>query len=313
MPPETLPVLAAVAAVSLLSVVGAVVLLRRGWVHKLLPLLIALAAGALLGDTFLHLLPHAIADAGGVMNANIAYGVLAGLIGFFLIEGVLHWHHHGEDLHDHGPEGVHSFGWMNLIGDGLHNLIDGMLIAAAWLVSPEAGIATTIAVALHEIPQEFGDLGVLIHAGFSPRKAIFFNLMSALTAVLGALFVLATAGDHGIAQFLVPVAAGGFLYIACADLVPEMRKRAKGMQLVSTMAALLFGLALMVGVHEVAHDCDGHGHGHGAHGHGGHGHSHDGDDHGHDHDDGDHGHSHDGDDHGHKHDDGDHGHSHDGK
>ncbi len=324
MPPETLSVLAAVAAVSLLSVVGAVVLLGKGWVHKLLPLLIALAAGALLGDTFLHLLPHAVEEAGNRFTPGIAYGVLAGLLGFFLIEGVLHWHHHGEDVHDHGPDGIHSFGWMNLLGDGLHNLIDGMLIAGAWLVSPEAGIATTIAVALHEIPQEFGDLGVLIHAGFSPRKAILFNLLSALMAVVGALFVLVTSGDHGIAQFLVPVAAGGFLYIACADLVPEMRKRSKGKELLSTVLALAVGLGLMVAVHEVGH-C---GHDHGGHGHEGHdhgtggGHDHDGDgddDHkGHDHDGEDHdhddhkGHDHDGDGKRDDKDDG-HGHSHDGK
>lgn len=321
MPPETLSVLAAVAAVSLLSVVGAVVLLGRGWVKSLLPLLIAVAAGALLGDTFLHLLPHAVEEAGG-FTPTIAYGVLAGLLGFFLIEGALHWHHHGEDVHDHGPGGIHSFGWMNLIGDGLHNLIDGMLIAGAWMVSPDAGIATTIAVALHEIPQEFGDLGVLLHAGFSPRKAILFNLLSALTAVIGALFVLLTSGDHGTAQFLVPVAAGGFLYIACADLVPEMRKHSKGKELVATIIALGFGLALMVGVHEIAHDHHGHAHGHGAHGHDddahgheGPGHDHDGESHeGEDHEGEDHeGHDHDGEHKGHDHDHEGHDHSHDGK
>ncbi len=276
MPSETIPVLTAVTAISLLSVLGALVLLGRGWVKSLLPLLIALAAGALLGDTFLHLLPHAVAEQGG-FTATIAYGVLAGLLGFFLIEGVLHWHHHGEDVHDHGPHGIHSFGWMNLIGDGLHNLIDGMLIAGAWLVSPEAGLATTIAVALHEIPQEFGDFGVLLHAGFSAKKAILLNLLSGLAAVLGAVFVLATAGDHGLAQFLVPVAAGGFLYIACADLVPEMRKRARGTELISTVLALLVGLGLMVAVHELSgHDHDHDGHGHGAHDH----HDHSGHQHG---------------------------------
>jgi len=263
MPPETLPVLAAVLAVSLLSVVGAVVLLGRGWVKSLLPLLVALAAGALLGDTFLHLLPHAVEDAGDRFTPMIAYGVLAGLVGFFLIEGVLHWHHHGEDVHDHAPGGIHSFGWMNLIGDGLHNLIDGMLIAGAWLASPEAGLATTIAVALHEIPQEFGDFGVLIHAGFTPRKAIVLNLLSGLAAVVGAVFVLVTSGDHGLAQFLVPVAAGGFLYIACADLVPEMRKRAHGKQLITTMLALVVGLGMMVVVHECgAHGPEAHAHDH---------------------------------------------------
>ncbi len=254
MPPGSFPALVSVVAVSLLSVVGAVLLLGRGWVHSLLPLLIAMAAGALLGDTFLHLLPHAVDQAGG-FTTTIAYGVLAGLLGFFFIESVLHWHHHGEDVHQHGPQGIHSFGWMNLIGDGVHNLIDGMLIAGAWLVGPEAGLATTLAVALHEIPQEFGDFGVLLHAGFSPRRAILLNLLSGLAAVLGALFVLATAGDHGLSDLLVPIAAGGFLYIACADLVPEMRKRARGKQLITTVLALVAGLALMVAVHEIGgHD-----------------------------------------------------------
>jgi len=257
MPPESLPALVSVTAVSLLSLVGAALLLGRGWVQSLLPLLIAMAAGALLGDTFLHLLPHAVAEAGGVFTTTIAYGVLAGLLGFFFIESVLHWHHHGEDVHDHGPGGIHSFGWMNLIGDGLHNLIDGMLIAGAWLVGPEAGLATTIAVALHEIPQEFGDFGVLLHAGFSPRRAIVLNLLSGLTAVVGGLFVLLTAGDQGMADLLVPVAAGGFLYIACADLVPEMRKRARGKQLITTVLALVAGLGLMIVVHEMGgHDHD---------------------------------------------------------
>ena len=272
MPEETLPILLSVLGVSLVSLVGAIVLLGRGAVSRILPLLVALAAGAMLGDTFLHLLPHAVMDAGG-FTPMITWGVLGGLLGFFLVEGVLHWHHHGEDVHEHGPEGVHHLGWMNLIGDCLHNLIDGMLIAAAWFLSPEVGFATTVAVLLHEIPQEFGDFGVLLHAGFSPRKAILFNLISALFAVVGAVIVLIIGPDTHLAAYLVPVAAGGFLYIACADLVPEMRKRARGWAMVSTVAALLFGVALMALVHEF----EGHDH-HAGHSHeggeGGHGHSH---------------------------------------
>ena len=266
MPTETIPVLLSVTAISLISVLGAVLLLGRAWVKRFLPMLVAVAAGALLGDTFLHLLPHAVEESGS-FTPMIGYGVLAGLVGFFVIEGVLHWHHHGEDVHDHAPGGIHSYGWMNLLGDGLHNLIDGILIASAWLVGgAEAGIATTIAVALHEIPQEFGDFGVLLHAGFSPKKAVLFNLLSACAAIVGAFGVLLLGGDHGLAQFLVPVAAGGFLYIACADLVPEIRKRARGAALIPIVLALGFGLALMVGVHEFG----GHeGHGHGAHAHDG--------------------------------------------
>jgi zinc and cadmium transporter len=267
MPSQTPEILLAVTIVGLLSVVGASVLLTRKGLKGWLPLLVALSAGALIGDTFLHLLPDAVAEHGG-FGPPVAWGVLGGIIGFFLIENVLHWHHHGEDVHLHAPGGVHSIGWMNLLGDVLHNVVDGMLIAAAWLVDPQAGIATTIAVALHEIPQEFGDFGVLLHAGMSPRKAILFNLLCGLTAILGALVVLFTHGQIGIAPYLVPVAAGGFIYVACADLVPAVRDRARRWELVSVSLALLAGLGLMTAVHAVhvcGHDHDhGHGHGHGA-------------------------------------------------
>jgi zinc and cadmium transporter len=260
MPPESLPVLLAVTAISLISLVGAILLLAEGAVQRLLPFLVALAAGALLGDTFLHLLPHAV-EAQGAFTPSIAYGVLAGLLGFFVIESVLHWHHHGEDVRQHEPGGIHSFGWMNLLGDGVHNVIDGMLIAGAWLVGgTSAGLATAIAVALHEIPQEFGDFGVLLHAGFTPRRALAFNLLSALGAVLGAVFVLLLHGDRGLAEFLVPLTAGGFLYIACADLVPEMRARARGVTLVTVLLALGAGLGLMVALHALGPK-EGHGHG----------------------------------------------------
>ena len=152
---------------------------------------------------------------------------------------------------------------MNLLGDMIHNFIDGMLIAAAWMVSPEAGIATTAAVLLHEIPQEFGDFGVLIHSGFSPKKAIGFNLLSGLFAVVGAVVVLIIGKNSSVADYLVPVAAGGFIYIACADLVPEMRKRARGWALATTFGALALGVALMALVH--LFEASGHDH----HGHGG--------------------------------------------
>lgn len=260
MPPYAVPALLSVLAMSLLSVLGAVVLLGGPRARAWLPLLVALAAGALLGDTFLHLLPHAVAERGG-FDASLAWGVLAGLVGFFVIEGLLHWHHHGEDVHEHGPEGLHSFGWMNLIGDGLHNLIDGMLIASAWIVGPEAGLATTVAVALHEIPQEFGDFGVLLHAGFSPRRAILLNLGVACLSVLGCLGVLLVHDAVGLERHLVPLAAGGFLYIACADLVPEMRARARGAALLPIVLALLLGVGLMAGVHEVVHSAAAHEHG----------------------------------------------------
>ncbi len=268
MPERTFAILLSIAAISLISVVGAALLLRGGRVKRYLPFLVSLAAGALVGDVFLHLLPHSVAEAGR-FEPTLAWGILGGLLGFFLIESLLHWHHHGEDVHQHEPGGLHSFGWMNLIGDALHNAIDGMLIAAAWMASDEAGLATTIAVLLHEVPQEFGDFGVLLHAGFPPRRALLWNLGSAAFAFVGAAIVLALGESAGLHAVLVPIAAGGFLYIACADLVPEMRLRARGKGLIGVLVALALGLGCMALVGEAeALFGNGHGHGNGgAHGH----------------------------------------------
>ncbi|MGE0191314.1 MAG: ZIP family metal transporter [Planctomycetota bacterium] len=260
---RTLAILLSIALISLISVVGAALLLRGGRVHRHLSFLVALAAGALIGDVFLHLLPHAVAE-DGAFSAQIGWGILGGLLGFFLIESLLHWHHHGEDVHDHGPGGLHSFGWMNLIGDALHNLIDGMLIAGAWLASPEAGLATSVAVLLHEVPQEFGDFGVLLHAGFRPSRALWWNLGSAAFAFVGAGIVLAFGTNEDVRALLVPIAAGGFLYIACSDLVPEMRRRARGKGLIAVLVALALGLGCMAALDhvEVLLGDNGHAHGH---------------------------------------------------
>lgn len=255
MPPATLPALLAVVAISLLSFAGALTLsLGPARLRALLPSLVALAVGALLGDVFLHLLPEAVEHAGGFTPALSAW-VLAGLLGFFLIESVMHWHHHGEDLPDHAAGHVHPIAWMNLLGDLLHNVIDGMLVAGAWLVSTELGIAVTLAVALHEIPQEFGDFGVLLHAGMSPRRALGLNFLCALGAVLGAVIVLLLGHGFHAEHQIVPLAAGGFLYVACADLVPELRRRARGRQLWITALAVAAGLALVAFVPDhAAHD-----------------------------------------------------------
>jgi zinc and cadmium transporter len=281
MPDATVPALLSVLAVSLVSFAGASVLaLGPGRLRRFLPALVALAAGALLGDTFLHLLPEAVEGRGG-FTPGVAWGVLGGLLAFFAIEQVIHWHHHGEDIdahfdHDHGPAAaadptasalvghghVHEVAWMNLLGDFLHNLIDGMLIAGTWLVSPEAGIATTIAVALHEIPQEFGDFGVLLHAGLSPKRALLLNFGSALAAVLGGAFVLVTHGTIQIDAWIMPIASGGFLYIACADLVPELRRRAKGKALLGVGLALAAGIGLIALVGEITGHTHVHGPGH---------------------------------------------------
>ena len=245
MPDAALPALLSVVAISLLSFVGALALtLGPARLRGVLPVLVALAAGAFVGDVFLHLLPEAVEHHGGFTPA-LGWWVLAGLFGFFVIESVIHWHHHGEDVEDHLEGRVHPLAWMNLLGDLLHNVIDGMLVAGAWLVGPDLGLATTIAVALHEVPQEFGDFGVLLSAGLSSRRALLLNFVSALGAVLGALLVLLAGHEIHVEHQLVPLAAGGFLYVACADLVPELRRRVRGRWVWITLVALLAGVALV--------------------------------------------------------------------
>lgn len=277
MPPATISALLAVLVISVLSFAGALTLsLGPARLRTLLPALVALAVGALLGDAFLHLIPEAVRHAGGFTPA-VSGWVLTGLLGFFLIESVMHWHHHGEDLGDHAAGHVHPMAWMNLLGDLLHNVIDGMLVAGAWLTNDTLGIAVTLAVALHEIPQEFGDFGVLVASGITPRRALALNFLCALGALVGATIVLLLDRGFDVNQQIVPLAAGGFLYVACADLVPELRRRARGRQLWITLLAVATGLVL-VGV--VPNLVPG-GHSHSLPGAGDHGHDHD---HDHDHD-----------------------------
>lgn len=253
MPDSHLHALLAVLGISVLSFSGGLVLaLGPARVRAVLPWLVALSAGALLGNVFLHLLPEAVEHMGGFSTALGAW-VLAGVLGFFAIEAGLHWHHHGEDVerhaHDHAHAqahgGVRTVAWMNLLGDLLHNIIDGMLVAGAWLVGPDIGLATTVAVALHEIPQEFGDLGVLLHAGMTPRRALTLNFLSAAGAIGGAVVVLTLGKAVHVEHQLVPLAAGGFLYVACADLVPELKRGVAGKGLPLTLMALLAGIALV--------------------------------------------------------------------
>ena len=248
-----LPALLSVVAISALSFVGALTLaLGPARLRRLLPLLVALAAGALIGNVFLHLLPEAVEHLGG-FTPELSWWVLGGLLGFFLIESVLHWHHHGEDVHEHAAGHVHPVAWMNLLGDLIHNVLDGMLVAGAWLAGPELGLATTIAIALHEVPQEFGDFGVLLHAGLSPRRALALNFLSATGAIVGAISVLLLGLEMHVEHQLVPLAAGGFLYVACADLVPELKPRLQGSGLWWTLLALVVGVALVAVVPEHGH------------------------------------------------------------
>ncbi len=229
-------ILISVVIVSFISFIGIFFLaLKKKFLNKILILLVALASGALLGGAFFHLLPESL-DL-GIEKTSLF--IISGILVFFVLEKFLHWRH----CHK-GKCPEHTFSQIILLGDGLHNFIDGLIIAAAYLINISLGITTTIAIILHEIPQEIGDFGVLVYGGFSKGKALFYNFLSALTAILGAIvgYFLSRSLD---VTFLLPFAAGGFIYIASTDLIPELHKRIKVSESVLQFIFILIGLGLM--------------------------------------------------------------------
>lgn len=234
-------ILLSVVIVSLVSFAGIVTLyLRPKVLDKILFWLVSFAAGALIGAAFLDLLPEALESVG----ESVFTYALIGVITFYVIETFFNWYHcHFGHHHHHGKKHVKSFAWLNLFGDALHNFVDGMIIAAGYLTSIPVGIATTVAVVLHEIPQELGDFGVLIFGGLSRKKALFYNFLSALTSVLGALIVYYFSAAMNLSNFLVPFAAGGFIYIASADLLPELHKERNVQKAFLQLSVFLLGVA----------------------------------------------------------------------
>lgn len=235
--------LISVVLVSLISFVGIITFaVKQKHLDRTLLVLVAFSVGALLGDTFFHLLPEAV-EVAGRFNVKIALLILLGIIIFFCLEKFLHWRHcHEAHCEDH-PSRI---GTMNLVGDAAHNLIDGILIGASYLISLPLGIATTIAVAAHEIPHELGNFGVLLHSGFSRRNALLYNFYSALTAVLGTAIVLIIGSRaSNIVPYLIPVTAGNFIYIAMSDLIPELHHEDNTASSITHFLAILAGGALM--------------------------------------------------------------------
>jgi zinc and cadmium transporter len=232
--------------ISLVSLVGVFSLsIQESFIKKYISFFVSLAAGALLGDAFIHLLPESFESISD--GTYIGLLVIAGLSLFFIFEKFLHWHYHGDDAIDGH---VHSVGTLVLFSDGIHNFIDGIVIGVSFLISVPVGIATTIAVILHEIPQEIGDFAVLLHAGYTKKRALWLNFLSALTAIAGTLFAF-LLGEWGetFTVWVLPIAAGGFIYIAAADLIPELHKtkdmRYSLMQFVALMGGVLLMLALV--------------------------------------------------------------------
>jgi len=236
--------LVSVVIVSLVSLLGVFTLsLREQLLKKYIFLLVSLAVGALLGDAFIHLIPEAFLIIPNATHLSIA--IIAGILIFFVLEKVLHWHHHHTETE--GKECIHPMGRVILVSDGVHNFIDGLIIGVSYLVSIEVGIATTIAIILHEIPQEIGDFGILIHSGYTTAKALWLNFLSALIAVLGTIIALVVGGKSEVlTSWLIPLAAGGFIYIAMSDLIPEMHKTKRLRDSVLQLITVVIGVLAMV-------------------------------------------------------------------
>jgi zinc and cadmium transporter len=235
--------LVSVSLVSIISLVGVFfLLLKKEKLKHLQLILVGLATGGLLGGAFFHLLPESYESysSSGTPSALLLIGFLL----FFILERFLHWHHDHNTIYY--PNEIKPFGPINLIADGFHNFLDGLLIASAFLYSTETGIVTTFIVLLHELPQEIGDFGVLIHAGYSIRRALIFNFLSACTAYLGALTVLifSQAGEI-LSRAVLPFAAGGFIYLAAADLIPELHTEKAAKRSFVQFIALLTGILLL--------------------------------------------------------------------
>jgi zinc and cadmium transporter len=229
--------------ISLISLVGVLTLAFK--VEKLKTIIIYLvsfSAGALFGDAFIHLLPEIVKTKG--FSITVSFSVLFGILIFFILEKIVHWQHcHMPITKTH----VHPFVYMNLLGDSLHNFIDGLIIASSYILSIPAGIATSLAVFLHEIPQEAGDFGVLIHGGFSRKRALLINFLTSLTSFLGAIVSILLSSFVGdLQEILIPLAAGGFIYIAGSDLIPELHKETETRKSVFQLISFILGILIML-------------------------------------------------------------------
>jgi len=225
---------------SLISLIGIFsILLKDKFLERILILLIGFSAGGLIGGAFLHLLPEALEQSN---HSEVFLYTIIGFVFFFILERYLHWRHcHEENC------SVHAFTYLNLIGDGIHNFSDGLVIGASFIISINFGVITTLVLIFHEIPQEIGDFGILIYGGFSRAKALFYNFISALTCVIGtAIGYYLTSMIANFSSFLLPLTAGGFIYIAACDLIPELHKQTELKRTAFSMLAFLAGIAFIL-------------------------------------------------------------------
>lgn len=227
-------------AMGLVALVGsATLLLKPATLRRFVMLAVALAAGTLIGGALFHMIPSAIETMGN--RPAVYVWIAAGFTSFLVLEQVLQWHHHHA-----GPAEPHRpLGWLILIADGVHNFVGGLAVGGAFMLDVEVGIVTWFAAAAHEVPQEIGDFGILLHSGWSRRRALVMNFLSALTFLVGGVFAWAASQEVDVA-FLVPFAAGNFIYIAAADLIPELQHGASMRRRLLYMAAFSSGLLLLL-------------------------------------------------------------------
>ncbi len=237
---------------------GTFLLLPVGLRMRLLPHFVSFAIGALLGAALLGLLPHALAAPGVTDSHSVTAALLGGLFGFFLLEKLVLWRHcHAQDCEIHGGEPeTHnpSAGVLILIGDGIHNFIDGILIGAAFLTDLHLGIVTALAVTAHEIPQEVGDFAVLLHSGFSRARALMFNLLSSFTTVVGGVLAYYSLQHvQAVLPYVLAIAASSFIYVAVADLIPGLHKRVEFRETLKQLLLIGAGVALIAVTHSTLH------------------------------------------------------------
>ena len=241
----TVIILGSVLAVSLISFVGiGLFAFSESLIRRAMLGFVSFSTGVLLGDVFLHIIPE-MAEEGSLLGRGVLL-ILLGVLISFCIEKFIHWHHcHILPSKDH----YHPVGTMTLIADGLHNIVDGALIAGSFLVDTRIGVATTIAVMLHEIPQEISDYALLLYSGFSRRKALLWNFISGVASVIGAIIaLLAVQWMSGLTEVLLALAAGNFLYIAGTDLIPELHKDTHPGRAVLQLFLISAGIAVMYGL-----------------------------------------------------------------
>jgi len=231
--------------VSLISIIVALpLLIKKKPSEKLLLFLLSISVGVLLSTVFINFLPEIIDHK---YSINTALYILTGFILMFILEKFVHFHHSHKCDHDHGHAHAYNLAPINLIGDGIHNFIDGLVIAGAYATNITIGITATISIIFHEIPQEIADFGVLLYSGLKKKKALLFNFLSAATAILGTVIGIVLVDKiHWFNNFIIPFACGNFLYIAASNLLPQLHRHCKLKDTLFHLLAIIIGIVIIL-------------------------------------------------------------------